>query len=499
MTTLKQMLDRLDLARYHDAFVDEGFDTWEILMDITESDLASKDRTPLPLLLHSGSRDECAGQDDFKKAHTPRFLQQRSQDSQDQDAAARNNNPPPRNKRKYRRHPKVGGLKRTWVETDAKAVHPQADEHAPERPPSAYVIFSNRSCRPGLCTTIRDQLKGRELSFTEIAKLVGERWQELQAHEKEPCEREAQTLKDKYYSELKKYKKTPQYKQYQDYLVEFKAKHSGEGSTQGQGQGQGQDGGPDPKKIKLRSTQSRSYDETNVDGDDGVDGMDGADRAEGDDGMDGIGGAHNQAASPSERVQHSPTYSSPTTKTYRQFPLPRETSDAGTASSYSTWPPAQHTFPTSTTSLHRHSTNSTLRSDHALNSPTTSHPALPTHTSAPSKPTPKLPSLNQLNSIASRKSSDTPLLNWPLHTTLPPLDPRAMTQRSGPNSLYSPTTHHVIQPAPSLHTSPSLPMKDSLDLNSQNKASLSTLLRATEHVERDRAHSADSSVHKQSR
>lgn len=39
MTTLKQVLDRLDLARYHDAFVNEGFDTWETLMDITESDL----------------------------------------------------------------------------------------------------------------------------------------------------------------------------------------------------------------------------------------------------------------------------------------------------------------------------------------------------------------------------------------------------------------------------------------------------------------------------
>jgi len=39
MTTLKSLLERLDLLRYHDAFVDEGFDTWETLMDITESDL----------------------------------------------------------------------------------------------------------------------------------------------------------------------------------------------------------------------------------------------------------------------------------------------------------------------------------------------------------------------------------------------------------------------------------------------------------------------------
>jgi hypothetical protein len=39
MTTLRSLLERLDLARYHDTFVDEGFDTWETLMDITESDL----------------------------------------------------------------------------------------------------------------------------------------------------------------------------------------------------------------------------------------------------------------------------------------------------------------------------------------------------------------------------------------------------------------------------------------------------------------------------
>ncbi|KAI4721853.1 hypothetical protein E4T48_01866 [Aureobasidium sp. EXF-10727] len=483
MTTLKQMLDRLNLARYHDAFVDEGFDSWEVLMDITESDLealnvklghrrklqraiisASKDRTPLPLLLHSGSRDEAEGQDDFKKGQTPHLEQQRSQDSQDPDAASRNNNAPPRNKRKYRRHPK-------------------ADEHAPERPPSAYVIFSNQ---------IRDQLKGRDLSFSEIAKLVGERWQELQAHEKEPCEREAQSLKDKYYSELRQYKKTPQYKQYQDYLIDFKAKHSAEGSTQGQGQG----GGPDAKKIKLRSTQSRSYDETNVDGGDdgGADGLDAVEGLEGDDEKHGTDGVQTQAASPSDRAQHSPTYSSPATETCRQFPYPRDMSDAGTASSYSTWPPAQHPFPASTASRHKHSTNSTLRSDHDSNSPITSHPS-----DAPNKPTPKLPSLNQLSSIASRKASDTPLLNWPLHTTLPPLDPRAMTQRPASSSLYSPKTHHVIQPTPSLHTSPSLSMKDSLDLSSQNKASLSTLLRATEHVERDGTHSADSTAHKHRR
>lgn len=40
MTTLKDKLERLGLSLYLEAFVNEGFDTWETLMDITESDLS---------------------------------------------------------------------------------------------------------------------------------------------------------------------------------------------------------------------------------------------------------------------------------------------------------------------------------------------------------------------------------------------------------------------------------------------------------------------------
>jgi len=102
-------------------------------------------------------------------------------------------------KRKYRRHPKP-------------------DEHAPERPASAYVIFSN---------SVRETLKGQDLTFTEIAKIVGERWQVLSPEAREACEKQAGQAKEKYYAELAEYKKTLDYAQYQEYLVEFKAKHSG--------------------------------------------------------------------------------------------------------------------------------------------------------------------------------------------------------------------------------------------------------------------------------
>ena len=102
-------------------------------------------------------------------------------------------------KRKYRRHPKP-------------------DENAPVRAPSAYVIFSNK---------IREDVRGQNLSFTDIARLVGDRWQKLAPAEKEPYETQAATAKEKYNAELAEYKKTDSYRDYMHYLAEFKAKHAG--------------------------------------------------------------------------------------------------------------------------------------------------------------------------------------------------------------------------------------------------------------------------------
>lgn len=39
MTGLDTILERLGLSQYLQAFLDEGFDTWDTLMDVTESDL----------------------------------------------------------------------------------------------------------------------------------------------------------------------------------------------------------------------------------------------------------------------------------------------------------------------------------------------------------------------------------------------------------------------------------------------------------------------------
>lgn len=66
----------------------------------------------------------------------------------------------------------------------------------------------------------------QQLSFTEIAKTVGERWQILPAEARETYQRQAEAGKEKHHAELAEYMKTLQYDTHQRYLEEFKAKHS---------------------------------------------------------------------------------------------------------------------------------------------------------------------------------------------------------------------------------------------------------------------------------
>ncbi|KAK3693891.1 hypothetical protein B0T22DRAFT_55026 [Podospora appendiculata] len=201
---LEVIFGELGIVHYLDAFVDQGFDSWDTILDITESDLdalgvklghrrklqrriansrgLAPDASLLPLTQPSVEDVKTV---DLQK---PEVVKIEVRETCSAVVA----------KRKYRRHPKP-------------------DENAPERPPSAYVLFSNK---------MREDLKGRNLTFTEIAKLVGENWQSLSAVEKEPFESQAQAVKDKYQNDLVEYKKTDAYKKYMAYLQEFKVKHA---------------------------------------------------------------------------------------------------------------------------------------------------------------------------------------------------------------------------------------------------------------------------------
>ncbi|KAK4073297.1 transcriptional regulator family: HMG [Purpureocillium lilacinum] len=202
---LESILTQLGLAQYLGLLVDEGFDTWEALLDIQESDLETLGvklghrrklqrhianarglRPGSPLLdltpaqegsVADGSRNGLTGPSDTGESGSI-------------------------TKRRYRRHPKP-------------------DENAPEKPRTAYVRFSNK---------IREGLKEQNLTFAEKAKLVGENWQTLAADEKAEYENRANADKDQYRLQLEEYQKTDDHRQYSQYLLDFteEAKRKGE-------------------------------------------------------------------------------------------------------------------------------------------------------------------------------------------------------------------------------------------------------------------------------
>jgi hypothetical protein len=205
MTELGDIFAELGVSQYLNDFVEQGFDSWDTILDITETDfdalgvkLGHRRKLQRRIANSRGLSSDRALESSARNTPTDDRGTEEQKQSGTRADPKETGAGPQGTKRKYRRHPKP-------------------DENAPERPPSAYVIFSNK---------MREELKGRNLSFTEIAKLVGENWQALSPGEKEPYEQAAFTDKERYNSELAEYKKTPQYKEYTKYLAEFKARQS---------------------------------------------------------------------------------------------------------------------------------------------------------------------------------------------------------------------------------------------------------------------------------
>ncbi|KAG6044080.1 hypothetical protein E4U39_003721 [Claviceps sp. Clav50 group G5] len=198
----KGILEDLGLSQYHDAFVNQGFDAWDIILDIQESDLDA-------LGVKLGHRRKLQRRIADARGIAPSIslslstkpsLDESKQDGLRQEVPHTDVKPDSRGvaKRKYRRHPKP-------------------DENAPERPPSAYVLFSNK---------MRDDLKSQNLSFTEIAKLVGEHWQTISPADKEVFECQANAAKARYHRQLAEYKTTSDFRKYTQYLYEFKQRQA---------------------------------------------------------------------------------------------------------------------------------------------------------------------------------------------------------------------------------------------------------------------------------
>lgn len=80
--------------------------------------------------------------------------------------------------------------------------HPKADLNAPIKPASGYVMFAN---------VLREEIKEQNLSFADIAKVVGERWKQIGADEKFYWEDAAAKAKHEYLKQVAEYKKTANY------------------------------------------------------------------------------------------------------------------------------------------------------------------------------------------------------------------------------------------------------------------------------------------------
>lgn len=195
MPVLYSSLQLIGLEEYHDRLVENGFDSWEAVCDISESDLAQLDfklghrrRLQRAIAGHTaasnpqsldgcfedGNKLEQSAESDLERGHSPRV------------------------KRKYQRRPKP-------------------DPGAPVRPKSGYVMFSEH---------LRENPAVSALSFVEIAKLAGEAWRALSAGGRQHWENQSATAVDAYRMQLDDYQALPSYRQYQDYVLDFKKWHS---------------------------------------------------------------------------------------------------------------------------------------------------------------------------------------------------------------------------------------------------------------------------------
>lgn len=229
---VRDFLRKCSLLQYYDRFISEGFDQLQSLLDVTEYDLiamdvkrghrrrlqreiASMKGVPqnMPLYIQHGTvlEDSCALADHNASQKIP-YVNGTSNSSgatvvspQIRSRSTRDDDPqdPPDSteggsaKRKYKRHPK-------------------RDKNAPVKPLSAYVMFAHK---------VREEYAGQNISFPDMAKIVGDRWKTVNPEVKEAIENEAAKAKEEYQAAMAVYKTTDYWKKYQEYLKEFKEKY----------------------------------------------------------------------------------------------------------------------------------------------------------------------------------------------------------------------------------------------------------------------------------
>ncbi|KFY69712.1 hypothetical protein V498_10439, partial [Pseudogymnoascus sp. VKM F-4517 (FW-2822)] len=207
MTELAEIFDDIGLIQYLHSFLEQGFDTWETVLDITEPDF---DVLGVKLGHRRRLQRKIAETRQISHGHQALASPKRSTSVLDGKLLEKGKGViAPRSDGE-------DGSSSTQLSGKRKYVkHPKLDHNAPATPRSSYVIFANK---------MREDPNVRSLSFTEIAKLVGKNWQNLTTSEKEPYEQQAFNAKEKYTIGLAEYRQTESYEAYSEYLQGFNTK-----------------------------------------------------------------------------------------------------------------------------------------------------------------------------------------------------------------------------------------------------------------------------------
>lgn len=231
MADLESILAWLDMSDYYDRFLQAGFDSWPDLCEITEIDLEA-------LAVERGHRRRLQ-----KEIARSRQLIHSPSTSAYQ--------PIPR--------PHNAGSGPTSASPGKRSYqhHPKPDLNAPKRPYAAYVMFSNH---------VREEIKGQSMPFTEVSRLVGDRWQALPPVEKEQWKQLAAVPWETYKQNLATYQQTEHYRKHEEYVANFKAaqfakQNEGlawvspfQGLREGEGMLRQRSSGSEPDKISAAST-----------------------------------------------------------------------------------------------------------------------------------------------------------------------------------------------------------------------------------------------------
>jgi hypothetical protein len=196
---LSTALARLGLSQYEERLQENGFEDWETVTAITETDMAKMNfkrghRRKLQRAIREYS-SASASHRVYEAENFPLPSEGLPAIEEHSEAMSQPSQQGARATRPYRRHPRP-------------------DPNAPHKPKTAYVLFSEH---------VRQDSALSGSSFTEIAKETGKRWREL-SHEERMIiwETPVADRLEEYKKELECYKQTEKYRSHQTYLDGFK-------------------------------------------------------------------------------------------------------------------------------------------------------------------------------------------------------------------------------------------------------------------------------------